>query len=120
MLPQKADHLLVYLSSFSYLEEAEKAGVRIYRYQPGFLHHKVMLVDDELAAVGTANLDNRSFRLNFEITAIVSDRGFAGEFEAMLRKDLARCRQTHPRDLTERRFWFRLAVRVSRLLAPVQ
>ncbi|MGD8368262.1 MAG: cardiolipin synthase [Desulfobacterales bacterium] len=120
ILPQKADHLLVYLSSFSYLEEAEKAGVKIYRYQPGFLHHKVLLVDDELAAVGTANLDNRSFRLNFEITVVVNDRGFAGEVEAMLREDLARCRQTHPRDLTERRFWFRLAVRVSRLLAPVQ
>jgi cardiolipin synthase len=120
MLPQKADHLLVYLSSFSYLEEAEKAGVKIYRYQPGFLHHKVLLVDDELAAVGTANLDNRSFRLNFEITIVVTDRGFAGEVEAMFREDLARCRQTHPRDLTERRFWFRLAVQVSRLLAPIQ
>jgi cardiolipin synthase len=120
MLPEKADHLLVYLSSFSYLEEAEKAGVKIYRYQPGFLHHKVLLVDDELSAVGTANLDNRSFRLNFEITSVVNDRGFADEVEAMFRDDLARCRQTHPRDLTERRFWFRLAVRVSRLLAPVQ
>ena len=120
VLPQKADHLLVYLSSFSYLEEAEKAGVRIFRYQPGFLHHKVLLVDDELAAVGTANLDNRSFRLNFEITIVVNDRGFAGEVDDMFRNDLANCRQTHPRDLTERRLWFRLAVRISRLLAPIQ
>jgi cardiolipin synthase len=120
MLPQKADHLLVYLSSFSYLEEAEKAGVRIFRYQPGFLHHKVLLVDDELAAVGTANLDNRSFRLNFEITIVVNDRGFAGEVDDMFRNDLAHCRQTHPQDLTERRLWFRVAVRISRLLAPLQ
>ena len=120
VLPEKADHLLVYLSSFSYLEEAEKAGVKIYRYQPGFLHHKVLLVDDELAAVGTANLDNRSFRLNFEITIVVADRRFAGEVHSMFRSDLERCRQTHPRDLTERRFWFRVAVRVSRLLAPIQ
>jgi len=120
ILPQKADNLLAYLSSFSYLEEAEKAGVRIYRYQPGFLHHKVMLVDDELASVGTANLDNRSFRLNFEIIIVVNDHEFAKEMEHMFREDLARCRQTHPRALTERRLWFRLAVRVSRLLAPVQ
>jgi cardiolipin synthase len=120
VLPEKADHLLVYLSSFSYLEEAEKAGVKIYRYQPGFLHHKILLVDDELAAVGTANLDNRSFRLNFEITIVVADRRFAGKVHSMFRNDLERCRQTHPRDLTERRFWFRVAVRVSRLLAPIQ
>jgi len=119
-LPEKADHLLVYLSSFSYIEEAEKAGVKIYRYQPGFLHHKVMLVDDELAAVGTANMDNRSFRLSFEITIVVNDPGFAGEVEAMFRDDLAHCRQIDPGGLTERPFWFRVAVRIARLLAPVQ
>jgi len=120
IVPEKADHFLVYLSSFSYLEEAEKAGVKIYRYQPGFLHHKVMLVDDELASVGTANLDNRSFRLSFEITIVVNDHAFAQEMEAMFREDLAQCREAQPRALTERRLWFRLAVRVSRLLAPVQ
>jgi len=120
LLPQKTDHLLVYLSSFSYIEEVEKAGVKIYRYQPGFLHHKVMLVDDELAAVGTANLDNRSFRLSFEITIVVNDPGFAGELEAMFRDDLARCRQIDPGELTARPLWFRMAVRVSRLLAPIQ
>jgi len=120
VLPEKTDHLLVYLSSFSYLEEAEKAGVKIFRYQPGFLHHKVMLVDDELAAVGTANLDNRSFRLNFEITVVVNDAEFAGEVKAMFRDDLARCRQAHPTALSERRLWFRLAVRIARLLAPIQ
>lgn len=119
-LPEKTDHLLVYLSSFSYIEEVEKAGVKIYRYQPGFLHHKVILVDDELAAVGTANLDNRSFRLSFEITIVVNDPGFAGEVEAMFRDDLAHCRQIHPGALTERPLWFRLAVRISRLLAPIQ
>jgi len=87
MLPQRPDHLLVYLSSFSYLEEAEQADVKIYRYQPGFMHHKVILVDDHLAAVGTANLDNRSFRLNFEIIVLVEDRTFAAQVEDMLRRD---------------------------------
>jgi cardiolipin synthase len=120
MLPEKADHLLIYLSSFSYLEEAEKVGVKVYRYQPGFLHHKVLLVDDELAAVGTANLDNRSFRLNFEITVVVNDIEFAGQVDAMMRNDLASCRQVHPKDLADRRLWFRLAVQVARLLAPIQ
>ena len=57
------DHKLVYLAGFSYIAEAEPAGVKFYRYQPGFMHHKVILVDDDLAAVGTANFDNRSIRL---------------------------------------------------------
>ncbi len=65
MLPAKPDHILVYLASFSYFESAEQIGVKFYRYRAGFLHQKVMLVDDELGVVGTANLDNRSMRLNF-------------------------------------------------------
>lgn len=55
--------------------------MKIFRYQRGFLHQKVMLIDDRLAAVGTANLDNRSFRLNFEITAFSPDPGFVDEVE---------------------------------------
>ena len=120
MLPEHADHLLVYLSSFSYLEEAEQADVKIYRYQPGFMHHKVILVDDHLAAVGTANLDNRSFRLNFEITVLVDDRRFAAQVEEMLRRDFEQCERAHAEDLLQRSFWFRVAVRVARLMSPLQ
>jgi cardiolipin synthase len=120
MLPEHADHWLVYLSSFSYLEEAEQADVKIYRYQPGFMHHKVMLVDDHLAAVGTANLDNRSFRLNFEITVLVDDREFAAQVEQMLQHDFEQCERAHAEDLLQRSFRFRVAVRVARLMSPLQ
>ncbi len=120
MLPQKPDHLLVYLSAFSYLEEAEKTGVKIYRYQPGFMHHKVVLVDDRLAAVGTANLDNRSFRLNFEITIIADDAPFAAQLAEMLKRDFARCKPATADDLARRGFWFKLAVQGARLTAPIQ
>ncbi len=120
ILPQKADHWLVYLSMFSYLRPAEDAGVKIYRYQPGFLHQKVMLIDHDIAAVGTANLDNRSFRLNFEITMIVANRLFASRVEAMLKADLANSRQARAADLESRWFGFKLAVRLARLLDPVQ
>src|SRR3990172_9269198 len=116
MLPEKPDHRLVYLSGFSFLDEAERAGVKIYRYQPGFMHHKVLLVDDRLAAVGTANLDNRSFRLNFEITVVVDDRDFASQVEKMLEQDFAKCRLAAPDDLARRSFWFQLAVRIARLM----
>jgi cardiolipin synthase len=120
MLPEKPDHLLVYLSAFSYFDEMDAVGVKLFRYQPGFMHQKVFLIDDEAAAVGTANLDNRSFRLNFELTALVLDRAFAKDVELMLEADFAQCRRVGMEDVEKRPFWFKLAVNVARLMAPVQ
>jgi cardiolipin synthase len=119
IIPDKPDLTLMWLSSFSYLGETEGAGVKIYRYEPGFLHHKVMLVDD-FAAVGTANLDNRSFRINFEIILVVVDAAFSGEVESMFADDLEGCRPATAADYRDRPFWFKLAVRVARLLSPIQ
>jgi cardiolipin synthase len=120
MLPERPDHLLVYLSAFSFLAETEQAGVKIYRYQPGFMHNKTILVDDDLAAVGTANLDNRSFRLNFEVTVVVDDREFAAEVARMFERDFEQCQLARADDLHRRSFWFQVAVRVARLMSPVQ
>lgn len=120
LIPQNPDHLHVYLSGLSYLEEAEEAGIRIYRYQPGFLHQKVWLIDDYAAAIGTANLDNRSMRLNFEITMLIFSKAFASEVEAMLEADFERSKLATPAEYTERSLPFRFLVRVCRLLAPVQ
>lgn len=120
LLPQKADHLLVWLSSFSFLEDTLPYGVKIFRYQPGFLHQKVMLIDDRLAMVGTANLDNRSFRLNFEITALSSDSQFVEQITAMLTEDFRQTIETKVTDFTGRSFWFRAACRLARLMAPLQ
>ncbi len=120
ILPGLSDSKLVYLSSFSYLKELEDAGVRFYRYQKGFLHQKVMIVDDSLSAIGSANLDNRSFRLNFEVVGIVSDTAFNAEVSRMLEDDLANSKPTEAKALTDRSFWFRLSVRLARMLAPIQ
>jgi cardiolipin synthase len=119
MLPAKPDHKMVYLAAFSYIAETELSGVKFYRYQPGFMHHKVLLVDDDLAAIGTANFDNRSIRLNFEIMLVFADRGFASEMEKMLTRDFDECRQTTSADFARRPFWFHFAVRFARLFAPV-
>ena len=119
LLPQRADLLLVHLASFGYYPMAERAGIAIYRYQPGFLHQKVLLVDDELASVGTANLDNRSFRLNFELSIVVWDRAFAAAVAEMLEEDFSHSRRVAPGELDDSSFWFRLGVSLSRLLAPV-
>jgi len=75
-------------AGYTYFEEVEHAGVRFFRYNDGFLHEKVMLIDEDVATVGTSNFDNRSFRLNFEITCIIKDRFFASEIEKMFLEDL--------------------------------
>lgn len=119
MLPHKADHRMVYLASFSYLTDLETLGVKFYRYQNGFLHQKVILVDDVMATVGTANCDNRSFRLNFELTMAVADQGFIDAVEAMLLRDFAQCVRATAEDYTERSFVFKTGVMVSRLFSPI-
>ena len=73
--------------------------MKFYRYQPGFMHHKVILVDDDLAAVGTANFDNRSIRLNFELMLVFADKSFAAAVCDMLENDFADCRQATAEDL---------------------
>jgi cardiolipin synthase len=119
MLPQKPDHKMVYLAAFSYIAEAEPTGVKFYRYVPGFMHHKVILVDDDLAAVGTANFDNRSVRLNFELMLIFADRAFAKAVSDMLEADFDVCLQVRTADFANRPFWFHFSVRLARLLAPI-
>lgn len=119
LLPEKGQQLLVHLAGFSYYPTAERTGIQIYRYAPGFLHQKVLLVDDSLAAVGTANLDNRSFRLNFELSMVVWDREFAQGIEAMLQDDFAQSRLVEAGELGRRSAWFRFGVNLSRLLGPV-
>ncbi|MDR5858656.1 cardiolipin synthase [Halomonas eurihalina] len=120
MMPERPDHLLVFLSAFSFLPDMLRAGVRVYRYQPGFLHQKVILIDDVAASVGTVNLDNRSFRLNFEITAVVPDRCFAAEVHEMLAHDFTVCREVTLEEIQSRALWRKLLSRAAYLLSPVQ
>jgi cardiolipin synthase len=119
MLPERPDHKLVYLAAFSFIEDVEPAGVKFYRYEPGFMHHKVILVDDDLAAVGTANFDNRSTRLNFELMLLFADEPFAAQVATMLKNDFARCRLDTAENYAARGFWFHVAVRAARLMAPL-
>ena len=76
MIPNKPDHPFVYWATlkthFSII-----TGVKIYHYDNGFLHSKTLIIDDEIASVGTANMDNRSFTLNFEVNAFIYDEAIA-------------------------------------------
>jgi cardiolipin synthase len=119
MIPQVPDKWIPWLATFSYLQDMEAAGVRIFRFQPGFLHQKVVLVDDNMSSVGTANLDNRSLRLNFEISVVVLCQDFAQKLKAVLDRDFARCHEVFGDDYAKRPLWFRLFVRLARLFSPV-
>lgn len=120
LVPQRADNWLVQLSGYSFLEEALRAGISVYRYEAGFLHQKVLLIDDTTSLVGTANMDNRSLRLNFEIGALVYDKVFAGEVEVMLRKDFSHSRRLHLAELEQRSLPLRFLSKLARLMAPLQ
>jgi len=120
MLPNRADHILVWLSGYSYYEQSIPFGVKLYRFQEGFLHQKVMLIDDRITTVGTANLDNRSFRLNFEVTAFISDKTFIQQVRNMLETDFSKCKEVSVEDFTEKPFLFRAACRAAGLMSPLQ
>ncbi|MEM8884268.1 MAG: cardiolipin synthase, partial [Planctomycetota bacterium] len=105
LIPDAVDHKLVWYAAWNYFEQAQKAGVRIFRYRGGFMHQKVILIDDDVASVGTANFDNRSFRLNFELMALINDEKFAGEVEAMLLADFEKCFELEPFKLEDRAFF---------------
>ncbi len=119
LIPQKADNLLVYLASYAYFEIISSIGVKIFRYRDGFLHQKVMLLDDSHAAVGTVNLDNRSLRLNFEITALVANREFAQEVEQMFEDDFKYASEVKMADIEKKSFAFKLITRLARLISPI-
>jgi len=119
LIPDEPDHLLVYLAAFSYFREASLTDVKFYRYQDGFLHEKVMLIDDGIASVGTANFDNRSFRLNFEITAFVADDDFVRQVEDMFLEDFSKSRKMEAGETSRKPYRFRLGVHLARLASPI-
>jgi len=119
LLPGDPDHFMVYLASFYYMKLAGREGVKFFRYQGGFMHQKVFLVDDRGVGVGTANLDNRSFRLNFEITMLALDEVLASETEAMLQSDFANSRQVDHDEIDQKGVFFKTGAAAARLLSPI-
>jgi cardiolipin synthase len=118
LVPGHADSQLVYLAGFTFLPELQKAGVQTWRYKAGFLHEKAILVDD-VCGIGTANFDNRSFRLNFEITLLFAEPSTVRDVESMFLADFGKSMRVDGTDFTGRAWWFRFAARTSRLMAPI-
>jgi cardiolipin synthase A/B len=119
LLPNFADHWLVYYCAFSFYNELQDSGIEFYRYDVGFMHQKVILIDEALTSIGSINLDNRSLYINFEMTALVIDKPFSQQVEQMLLQDFDNAKRVELKDYEKRSLWFKLSAGFARLFAPL-
>ena len=118
IIPDEPDKRVVAMANWSYTKELLPAGIKVYRYQGGFMHQKVLLMDDRISGVGTANFDNRSFRLNFEITMLIDNPDFAKQISDMLQADMQHSRKVYKEDVKTSLPWL-LAMGIARLMSPL-
>ncbi|AGA59082.1 phosphatidylserine/phosphatidylglycerophosphate/cardiolipin synthase [Thermobacillus composti KWC4] len=119
IVPGIADTRFVLAATLSHAADLQAAGVRVYRYQKGFIHAKVMIVDRLLASVGTANLDMRSFYSNYELSALLFDGKPIGRLERDFLKDLADSREVTAEELRGLTAGARAGRAMARLLSPL-
>lgn len=119
MVPNKPDHPFVYWAGTSYMGELLEAGVRFYTYQKGFLHSKVLIMDDFVSSVGTANLDIRSFKLNFEINAFIYDKVINNKLTERFINDIDNCKEMTLEEYNKRSNIIKIKESFSRLLSPI-
>ena len=119
MIPDKPDHLFVYWATLSYVGELLKVGANIYLYKNGFIHAKAIVVDEELSSVGTANIDFRSFKLNFEVNAFLYDEGISRKLTNIFKKDIKVSLLLSLDEYQQRSFKVRFKESISRLLSPI-
>ncbi|MCY1533012.1 Major cardiolipin synthase ClsA [compost metagenome] len=117
LVPRRSDSAIVSAAARSYFDELIAAGVKIWEYKERMLHSKTLVVDDHCAMIGTANFDNRSFRLNFEVCAVVYGPALTQPLAAQFETDLhssGAVRAHRPQT-----FWRRLGDAIARLFSPL-
>ena len=119
ILPARNDSFMVRHAGDAFLTELMEAGVEIYRFERGLLHTKSVLVDEQLALVGSVNLDRRSFWLNFETTLLVDDRAFANELLALQQHYMSQASRLYLSDWSRRPWRKRLLENLLYLLSPL-
>ncbi|MCB6993311.1 cardiolipin synthase [bacterium 210820-DFI.6.37] len=119
MIPCMPDHMFVYWATYSYVGELIQSGGRAYIYDKGFLHAKTLVVDGEVASVGSANFDVRSFSLNFEANAIIYDGKEARGLEAIFERDMEDCHELTLELYQQRGVWIQCKESVARLLSDI-
>ncbi|NCU18856.1 cardiolipin synthase [Pallidibacillus pasinlerensis] len=119
MIPNKPDHIFVYWATLSYIGELLEAGANVYIYDNGFIHAKMIVVDDLAASVGTANIDVRSFKLNFEVNAFIYDSDTAKRLVKVFEQDIEKSRRLTYYQYLQRPLIIRFKESISRLLSPI-
>jgi cardiolipin synthase len=119
MIPCKPDHPFVYWSTRSFIGDLLDSGVRAYTYDNGFIHAKTIVVDGIASAVGSANFDVRSFRLNFEASSFFYDPEYGGQLKQAFLGDLPQCTEITLESYQNRSRWFKARESVSRLFSPL-
>ena len=119
MIPNKPDHIFVYWATTFYAGELLKAGAQVYIYDNGFIHAKMIVVDEEVSSIGTANIDVRSFKLNFEVNAFIYNEEISKLLTDIFNKDLAVSRELTLAIYTKRSKKIKIKESLSRLLAPI-
>ena len=119
MIPNKPDHMFVYWATYAHVGELIEAGARIYIYDNGFLHTKMIVIDDEASTVGTANIDARSFKLNFEVNAFIYSRNLSHQLAEMFERDMLYSHELTPALYNQRKRIIKWKESISRLLSPI-
>lgn len=119
MLPERSDSHIVHLATRSYLKSILNAGVKVYLYQPGFLHSKMIVADDSVATVGSTNLDFRSFEHNFEINTFIYDKGMSLKLKEVFLDDMQQCRKISLNQWSKRPLTEKFIESTIRLFSPL-
>lgn len=119
MIPDKPDHLFVYWATLSYIGEMLKVGAKVYLYHNGFIHAKTIIVDEEVSSVGTANIDYRSFKLNFEVNAFLYDKGISRKLTNIFKDDKKVSKILTLDEYQQRSLEVRFKESISRLLSSI-
>ncbi|XKH51865.1 cardiolipin synthase [Chryseomicrobium palamuruense] len=119
MIPNKPDHIFVYWATYSHVGELLKAGAKIYIYQNGFLHTKMIVIDDEASSVGTANIDVRSFKLNFEVNAFIYNRETSHQLALLFEEDMTFSTELTREIYLNRTRLIKAKESIARLLSPI-
>lgn len=119
IIPKIPDKKFVYMVSESYIPELVKNGVNVYKYQPGFIHSKIFMVDNELASVGTSNLDYRSLYLHFENNVIFNDKNAMLEIEKFFKNTIEQSELVSLDKLKKRNIFYRALQNILRAFSPL-
>ena len=119
ILPARSDSTIAYWNSISYIGEMLDAGIRVYLYEKGFNHAKIIMVDGVFSSIGSANVDYRSFDLNFEVNALIYNETHTISLENDFRKDLKNCYLVIPGEWKKRPLKQRISASLARILGPL-